>query len=423
VSTHANVIILRVTNVTRYFIAKIPLVDRLVRSIVIKLLKANFRARHRHMPFSENSFLFECFKGKMVNDSPFAIYKKLLLKYPEAEFTWVVSSLDHPMSSVLNQNRNTSVVSYGSDEYFRAYALSKFWIVNCRISPKIAKRAGQILVQCWHGTPLKKIGLDIQSDGNKKVSKASLRASYSSESRLIDFFISPSPYASKCFRSGFGLKSDQILEVGYPRNDELLLRSSDKQLIERIKKSFDIPSDKTVILYAPTWRDDSFSPHSATHVFRNPLLEEGFINKFGEDCYFLYRTHYFTDPNDAPSRFIDVSKYNNINNLFLISDLLITDYSSVFFDYALLDKPILFFMYDREEYESNIRGVYFSDDNCFPGTISTCLGDLAGRINEALNEKTDLKRFNNIFNPYEDGCSTERVVNAIGKELNYRVRI
>ena len=213
------------------------------------------------------------------------------------------------------------------------------------------------------------------------------------------------------------------MEVGYPRNDELLLRSSDKQLIERIKKSFDIPSDKTVILYAPTWRDDSFCPHSATHVFRNPLLEEGFINKFGEDCYFLYRTHYFTDPNDAPSRFIDVSKYNNINNLFLISDLLITDYSSVFFDYALLDKPILFFMYDREEYESNIRGVYFSDDNCFPGTISTCLGDLAGRINEALNEKTDLKRFNNIFNPYEDGCSTERVVNAIGKELNYRVRI
>jgi CDP-glycerol glycerophosphotransferase len=411
------------TILLKRLLAKSPLVDQLLRITYINSYKTIFWCKYNRQNVVEETFLFECFKGKMVNDSPFAIYQNLLTNFPLAKFTWVVSSPMHPMLLMLTENKNTSVVIYGTDEYFQAYATSKYWVVNCRIPYRVVKKIGQVFVQCWHGTPLKKLGFDIQMDENSKVSKSSLRYAYSIDAKKMDYFISPSPYASRCFISGFGLRKDQILECGYPRNDALIQGSSDIYLIEKIKRSLNIAVNATVILYAPTWRDNSFNNEKQSHVLHNPLENESFLNKFDNDVVFIYRGHYFTDLQNESSRFFDVSNYNNINDLFLISDLLITDYSSVFFDYALLSKPILFFMYDRDEYESKIRGVYIDLDDVLPGKISSLLSALADDISNALNQRIDLSNFNKIFNPHEDGFSAQRVTNAIINQRNIDAKL
>jgi len=404
-------------------LVKYPFFDYLAKIIVINLYKTFFWCKYNRRGIIEQSFLFECFNGKMVNDSPFAIYQHLLINNPLAKFTWVLSSYSHPMYLTLTGNKNTNIVIYGTDDYFRAYSISKYWIVNCRIPYRVVKKTGQIFVQCWHGTPLKKLGLDIEADDNAKVSKSSIKYAYSIDAMRMDYFISPSPYASKHFISGFGLKKDQLLELGYPRNDALFNGSSDHLLIKKLKQSLNIGVDVKVILYAPTWRDNSFCHKRQSHILHNPLEDDVFLNKFSDDIVFLYRGHYFTDLQREPSRFIDVSSYNNINDLFLISDLLITDYSSVFFDFSLLNKPILFFMYDRHEYESKIRGVYLDLDNALPGKISPLLSTLADDVFSALNKITDLSDFNKIFNPHEDGFSAQRVINAVIKKGNIDVNL
>jgi CDP-glycerol glycerophosphotransferase (TagB/SpsB family) len=402
---------------------KLPFFGYIFKITYINLYKTIFWCKYNRQDIVEEAFLFECFKGKMVNDSPFAIYQHLLINFPLAKFTWVLSSFTNPMYLILKENKNTNVVIYGTDEYFKAYARSKYWIVNCRIPYRVVKKTGQVFVQCWHGTPLKKLGFDIEMDDNPKVSRSSLRYAYSIDARRIDYFISPSPYASKCFISGFGLNKEQVLELGYPRNDALLQNPPDLDLIKKLKRSLNIVADATVILYAPTWRDNSFCNERQSHILHNPLEDEGFLSKFSDDVVFLYRGHYFTDLQNESSRFIDVTNYNNINDLLLISDLLITDYSSVFFDYSLLNKPILFFMYDRNEYESKIRGMYLDLDDALPGKISSLLSTLAYDIFSALKTTTDLSDFNEMYNPHEDGFSTQRVINAVIKKRNIDARL
>ncbi len=402
----------------KHLLIKCPLFDYLSKVIVVNLYKVLFWCKYNRRNIIEDAFLFECFKGEMVNDSPFAIYQNLLINNPLAKFTWVLSSSSHPMYLTLTENKNTNVVIYGTDDYFIAYSISKYWIVNCRIPYRIVKKTGQIFVQCWHGTPLKKIGFDIDADENAKVSNSSIKYAYSIDARRMDCFISPSPYASRHFISGFGLKKEQILELGYPRNDALFNGSSDHLLIKELKHSLNIGADAKIILYAPTWRDNSFCHKRQSHILHNPLENDAFLSEFSDDMVFLYRGHYFTSLQKESSRFIDVSSYDNINDLFLISDLLITDYSSVFFDFSLLNKPTLFFMYDRNEYESKIRGVYLDLDNALPGKISSLPSTLADDVFCALNKATDLSDFNKIFNPYEDGFSTQRVINAVIKKGN-----
>jgi len=394
-------------------LAKHSFFDYLSKIIYISVSKAVFWCKYNHYDFAEQVFLFECFKGKMVNDSPLAIYQYLLRNNTSAKFTWVLSSPSHPMYLILKENKNTDVVIYGTNDYFRAYATSKYWIVNCRIPFRIVKKAGQIFVQCWHGTPLKKLGLDIEIGDNALASQVGVRYAYSLEAKRIDYFISPSEYASKCFASSFGLKKNQILELGYPRNDDLVNNSSDLHLINKLKKSLHIPADKTVILYAPTFRDNSFCNKRKSHILNNPLENEDFLHKFDDKIVFLYRGHYFTDLQSESSRFVDVSDYDNVNDLLLISDLLITDYSSIFFDFSILNKPTLFFMYDREEYESKIRGFYLDINVELPGKISSLPSVLADDIFATLNEEHESSRFNAIYNPYEDGFSGQRVVNAL----------
>ncbi|WP_256869151.1 CDP-glycerol glycerophosphotransferase family protein, partial [Enterococcus thailandicus] len=213
-------------------------------------------------------------------------------------------------------------------------------------------------IQTWHGTPLKRLGLDIKNVTMPGTDTNKYRENFKNEAARWDYLISPNAYSTEIFRSAFAYEGE-ILEIGYPRNDILLLPDNSEK-IKQIRKKLTIAENQKVILYAPTWRDNQFIKKGA-YKFDNqfPFTE---ILEQESDTIILTRLHYLVaeqfDPKQYGNRVIDVSSYEDISHLYLIADLLITDYSSVMFDFALTKKPMIFYMYDLDSYGQEIRGFY-----------------------------------------------------------------
>ena len=187
-----------------------------------------------------------------------------------------------------------------------------------------------------------------------------------------------------------------------------------------IKENLKIPTDKKIILYAPTWRDDDYfkvGQYKFTFQFELDKMKE----RFGDEFVLLTRMHYLVAENfdfTAYGDFVkDVSSYPDIADLYLVSDILITDYSSVFFDYAGLNRPIIFYMYDIEDYRDRLRGFYFDIEKDAPGPIVENEKDLFDAIDYALKNghasPEAFKNFHDRFCYLEDGKATERVVKRL----------
>jgi CDP-glycerol glycerophosphotransferase len=210
-----------------------------------------------------------------------------------------------------------------------------------------------------------------------------------------------------------------MLETGYPRND--ILHAPDrKQIAVHIKKKLRIPEDKKVILYAPTWRDDEFYA-KGQYKFELHLNLEMMRRELGQEYVLLLRTHYFIadsiDVSALEGFAHNVSKYNDISELYLISDILITDYSSVFFDYANLKRPMLFFTYDLEKYRDVLRGFYFDIEREVPGPLvftSEEVIDTIRNIEEISKQYSQrYDEFYHRFCEWEDGHASEKVVKSV----------
>lgn len=388
------------------------LLDLFSKYVVVNLAQLIFRIKYLNHKVDNSKFVFECFQGRNVSDSPLSIYKELMHTRKDLSFVWVLNSVEHELYNQLNTSLNTTVIIYGTKEYDIEYATAGYWITNCRLPFRFFKKKMQKYIQCWHGTPLKKLGYDIEVGTNAINSLKGLRYGYHIDSSRYDYFISPSKYATDCFLTGFQIPEDKVIELGYPRNDYLVENKDNDILIREIKKKLGISEDKKVILYAPTWRDDQYSLKKTTHVLDNKLDTLDFINQFDiSDTIFLYRGHYFTTTNNINKHFLDVSSYNDVNELFLISDALITDYSSVFFDFAILERPIYFYMYDRDNYENATRGFYIDIDNELPGEIFKDSILLAKALKSNVN--SDKHDFNVVYNLHEDGNSASRVIDKI----------
>ena len=186
--------------------------------------------------------------------------------------------------------------------------------------------------------------------------------------------------------------------------------------VQKIKKKLGIENDnRKIILYAPTYRSNQHDAEIG-YTYKEEIDFEQLKEKIGKDYIILFRAHYFVANNFDFEKYkgfvFDVSKADDINELYIISDLLITDYSSVFFDYANLKRPIIFYMYDLEHYRDKSNGFYIDLDE-LPGKIVTTQSKLEEEIqkidqNNIYNEK--YKEFNNKYNYLDDGHATERVV-------------
>lgn len=373
----------------------------------------------KQQKIDEKLIIFSSFAGRTYTCSPKAIYEYMIERpeYKDFKFVWAFSK-PKEKNMYFNEKR-TSIVKYNSKEFFEILSKAKYWVFNFKTPNYFIKKDDQVFIQCWHGTPLKKLGCDITIEkGNKATKLKDIHKSYIEDAKKYDYFISPSKFATEKFCSAFALeklnKKNIILEKGYPRND-YLFKYSEKD-INHIKERLNIPKDKKVILYAPTFRDNQYKA-GVGHTYKLGINLLRLKEELSDDYVLLMRLHYLVSNKINVNQFkgfvYDVSNVEDINELYIISDMLITDYSSVMFDYANLKRPMLFYMYDLEEYEKEIRSFYIKLEE-LPGPIVQKEKELIKNIVNIDDiedkYKSKYEKFNSKYNYLDKGNSSEEVI-------------
>ena len=400
----------------------------LFRKVLRKLLYIYryliFKIRTAGIKVENKTIIFSTFNGKSYSCSPKAIYEYMLNeeKYKDYNFIWAFNEPENYKN--VKNNKNTIVVKTGSKQFSKALAKSKYWIFNYKIADQLYPKKEQVFLQCWHGTPLKRLGCDLIHFDNQLNTIEGMKKRYKVEAQKFTYFISPSKYASERFISAWNLKEigkeSIIIEKGYPRND--FLYNYTEENVKEIKKKLGIENtNKKIILYAPTYRGNQHES-GLGYTYKTEVDFDKLKEKLEDEYIILFRAHYFVANSfdfDKYKGFVkNVSDWDDINELYIISDILITDYSSVFFDYANLKRPMIFHMYDLEHYRDESNGFYIDVEKELPGRITRTEDELIEEIQKVSTsfEYTEkYKAFNEKYNYLDDGQASKRVVEEVIK--------
>lgn len=377
--------------------------------------KTVFNRTAEEVPLNDKMVFFESFFGKNYSGNPKYVYEQMLKDpyFEEYTFIWSYSGLNPEKLP-----GNPIIVDRESSDYYRYLAEAKYWVSNI-VFPVHKKREGNVYLQTWHGTPLKKLGFDIEIEGPETLA----RENFYLESRNWDYLIAANEYSSQIFRRAFKYEKEMIVD-GYPANDIFYEKKEiqDKKADE-VKSAIGIPSDKKVILYAPTWRDNEMVG-SWDHSFKLKFDLDKFHQELSGEYVLVLRMHHLVGDalviDDKYKSFVyDCSKYDDIQELYRITDVLITDYSSVFFDYANTRKPILFYAYDFNMYKDDIRGFYLDMESELPGPVlkdDTDLLESIVHIEQISNEYKDrYQKFHERFCGSENGDAGKKVIEKVFK--------
>lgn len=400
-------------------IKRYPKLFKFIKRIINKIKKITYKYLKIFIRVESNMVIFDSFLGKSYSCNPKAIYEAMKkdARFKDWKFVWVTrKSITEPIEGAIK-------VRYNSIQHLYYLAKSKYWVFNSKIPVYMDKKKNQIYLQTWHGTPLKKLARDIEIGLNAtfyrtKMTKDEMVKTYDEDVKKYDYLISPNRYSTEKFLSAFGVNIDKIIETGYPRND--ILSNYTKSQVEQIKERLNIPKNKKVILYAPTWRDNRYNQRG--YSFTPKVDFKKWKQELSDEYVVIYKPHYLITnkiDEDSIKDFVYFAKAtDNINDLYIVSDLLITDYSSVFFDYLILKKPILFYMFDLKEYADEIRGFYI-DISTLPGPIieeEDILIESIKKINKLEEEyKLKFNSFSEKIAYLEDGNASNRVINLVFK--------
>ena len=351
-----------------------------------------------------NAVLFESFTGKGIGDSPKDIFLALKEQRPDLKFYWTISATTEAPEGSIG-------VVHGSRQWLKVLATAKYLVNNTNFPWYFRKVEGQVYLQTWHGTPLKRLGREIV---NNKLTKSYLNT-MDREATYWNYLISPSPYCTEVFPGAFNYKG-RIIETGYPRNDRLVIQPAGVR--ERVRKQLGVADDVKLVLYAPTWRDFKRSPtgkwESVNFLEANLALPSGFQ--------LAYRGHsntHLSHKSDTAGGAIDVTLYPDVAELYLAADVLITDYSSVMFDFTVTGKPVLFLAPDLPLYEEE-RGFYFDYRATVPGPILNTSAEVVeslGKLDEIVKQfNTKYNSWQKRYNSVEDGHATQRVIDIVFKD-------
>lgn len=355
----------------------------------------------------KNLILFESGVGKQYSDSPKYIYEEIIRRKLPYKKVWVYDDI------LPVKDRNTIRIKRLSPQYYYYLAKAGYWVNNQNFPSYLNKRKETTYIQTWHGTPLKKMQFDIENVQGRD--DGYLDRVYHA-SRQWSTLLSPSAYATKAFRSAFRYDGD-IMESGYPRND-IFYRSDVGVITERIRQKLGLSKDKKVILYAPTFRDNQTTKNNKFTFELNFDLEK-MKEALGNEYILLLRMHVVVSNNiNIPTEYrdfvMDVSKYSDIQELYLVSDILMTDYSSVMFDFANTGRPILYYTYDLEDYRDNLRGFYLDFEEEAPGPFIKTTEEIINtviNIDQVMDQyKVKYDKFYKKFCGLEDGYASARVV-------------
>ncbi|MFE7839000.1 CDP-glycerol glycerophosphotransferase family protein [Streptomyces sp. NPDC057474] len=367
----------------------------------------------QRMPMQKRLVVFESHLGRQYSDSPRALYEEMRRQGLDFEAVWSYTGRPQGFPA------DATLVRRWSLPYLRALARAEFWIDNQSFPLKLTKRPGTTYLQTWHGSALKRMGFD------EPGWKLKTRAEQTEQQRTLDrfdHFLIRSEHDVRTLAKAFRLREKVLLRVGYPRNDALVQARAKAQR-PLLAAELGIPADKKVLLYAPTFR------HQGQRRFTLPFDVERFAETFGDEYVLLVRAHYLNHvvlPPSVRGRVIDVSAHHDVTPVLALADALITDYSSVMFDYALLDRPMLFFTYDYDEYVHEGRGTYFDLLERAPGPIVRTEDELHSVLRSMPLDEQTLKyaaareRFTADFGEYDKGTAAQSVVDQFFSEWRHK---
>ena len=287
---------------------------------------------------------------------------------------WAVADFSVPVPA------GTEPVLIGSRLWYQLLTESRILINNNNFPFYFRKREGQVYIQTWHGTPLKKLGND--------VARTSFSLSYWNlmwrEAEYWDALLAQNEYAAGVLANCFGFEGRVVTE-GYPRNDSLTPERME-QSRAAIRTKLGIPEGKTAILYAPTWRDDAKNA-SRQYEMVTYLDFEKAQQQLGSDYVLLLRGHHniASQRQTAANKFvIDVTEYPEVNDLYTAADILVNDYSSVMFDFCVTGKPIIFLTPDIKQYRDSTRGFYFDLEEKAPGPLLSTTEEVVHSIQNII---------------------------------------
>jgi CDP-glycerol glycerophosphotransferase len=369
-----------------------------------RLLRLYYRAQLRR-PIEPELAVFASYWYRGYSCNPRAIYEKLREDAPRVRGVWVVEK-EHADS----MPAGVDYVVAWTRAYYRLIARARYFVNNVNFPNDFVKREGTIHVQTHHGTPLKTMGLDLReayfAGGRMNFDRLLRRV------RRWDYSVSSNAFSTEIWKRVYP-EEYETLEVGYPRNDVLV--NATPADVERIRGELGIESEKRAVLFAPTHRE-----YLGEYV---PTVDlPRLAAALGPDYVILARMHYFyrdrlpAGEREAGGTILDVTRHPSIEELCLAADVLLTDYSSIMFDYAVLDRPIVIHAPDWDTYRVK-RGTYFDLLAEPPGVVTTSDEELAAAFGSGAVWGEDATRlraaFRSRFAALDDGRASERVVRAV----------
>lgn len=360
--------------------------------------------------------LYESFWGRGIIDNPNAIFKELLhnKQYSYLKHVWVLNDLESNQYFIdrYASYDNVKFIVFKSKEYYKYLATAKYLVNNTTFEPYFIKREGQVYINTWHGTPLKSMGFN--AVGSNTTIGNILR-----NMLITDYFLSANDIMTDMYLNAYKLKevmTGTIVEEGYPRNDALLNTKKEDIIETLIDLGVSVDPKKQIVMYAPTWRQDAnnkavINPAQLLNVKEHleKLIDASKYQILVKPHQFVYEA--LKDNEEYKGLLIPSSI--DTNELLSVTDVLISDYSSIFMDYLVTDKPVVFYIKDAEEY-TNDRGLDISIDE-LPGPVCSTIQELADAINhyEEIADKEKYKKFKDRICKYDDGNVTKRIVDII----------
>jgi CDP-glycerol glycerophosphotransferase (TagB/SpsB family) len=377
---------------------------RLYQFIFYKLIFSLLKC----LPSDNSKIIYIAHYGKNFNCNPKSMFEYIYEHYPQYKNIIVLNHRDRYFDV---DKERVKFVSYYSLAFLYHLATSRYWVVNTNLHHYLKPKRGTKYFQTWHAAgAFKKFGLDLPDTMWKE------KLSWKEDASHWSMLLCSSKHVVDIYAQACAIDKSKIYPIGLPRNDVFARPKVEKsQILEKYK----LPSDKKIILYAPTYRD---------HKQEDPVnLDFSQLQKQLSDEYvFLLKLHPFLADyqinNDKTNRFvINLSKCDDIQELLLITDVLITDYSSVIFDFALTGRPMIFYAYDLDDYK---RGFYVNYEHFVPGPIAY--------DQEQLMEL--LKDYDQLYHQYQRkifefaekynanvGCATEKAVKLLLDEAQDKV--
>lgn len=350
------------------------------------------------VPVQPKTIIFSSFGGRGFNDSPKALYDEICNRkeFDDWKLIW---AFINPQDFEIPRGEKIRI---DTPTFFHALLYSRVWISNSCMDRGIGlSRKCNIKIETWHGTPLKKIcGEEHQTSVEKspelykgRIDEDTIRCAQSEFDRRI-------------FARIFHASINSILLSDLPRNDELLKYKPER--LNTIRNKLGIEQHKKVILYTPTYREYLMNEDYQSFI-APPIDLTKWEQELGSKYILLIRAHYAVAValGIKDNTFVkDVSKYPSINDLYAISDMMISDYSSTYFDYSILDRPVFCFAYDLEEYEEK-RGLYLNLTDVLPCEIDRDEDSLINRIKNLDIEEASYKtkKFHHKFAPKAGNAS------------------